>query len=724
MVKLSLVVGVLALVASADGACDFAALTKCNGDMTKAIGTAAGDQTKVCAAYKTAKTCVNAQTDCKDGKKEKQLTTKTYLLKAIETGLTGARCGSSTTSTSTTDCKVLGAQQVKGCERRACQGATKEDTKKCFDSVKTKCAAMDVTEPLKTVADAAKFTALKNEKCKKGESEVRAKLADMKGKTPAEAKALVATALGKEAKDITDVQAKKFLKEANDKAKKDAAKGDAATCATAAGSKTGDALKTSMQACLKAKRDAITDKSEKAKYIKGQKDTAKDEAASALKACIVALDQNDAQYKKKVTNCRTAEEAKFVKNGGDAKAYKKDMQEKAKKQLLDKMTLGDSDDATLEAELEALGVDKKKLKRMKKEALTDSTSDTFSACFDAADTSTDDKKTKAKTDCMAEAKAEFKKLGGDDTKYEKEVKKAAGKKAQSLMATCLEDIISGTSDADKKTIRANCKEMAKAEFEANGGAKSFNLAQREGKLASLVEAYSACMDGDGATDATCKAEAEKMFKETYSTEEFTALKAKAEKRYANYDKDVEYKVDKKKKTVLVRVQSEKVASSGSDKALTEADIDAISALTGGKPSTATLKAKRQYLDETDGISIEMDFECTADCDGASSAGGFDEAQFIVGSAQIAADKKYKMSVGGAEQTQKMAAAPTPSGRRLLTTAASADAEGESGEEEVVVTPAPTAAPPTAAHDHSGASNAPLSFAAAFVVASVSAAYVM
>ena len=54
------------------------------------------------------------------------------------------------------------------------------------------------------------------------------------------------------------------------------------------------------------------------------------------------------------------------------------MQDKAKIQLLDKMTLGDSDDATLEAELEALGVDKKKLKRMKKEALTDSTSDTFS----------------------------------------------------------------------------------------------------------------------------------------------------------------------------------------------------------------------------------------------------------------------------------------------------------------------------------------------------------
>ena len=119
----------------------------------------------------------------------------------------------------------------------------------------------------------------------------------------------------------------------------------------------------------------------------------------------------------------------------------------------------------------------------------------------------------------------------------------------------------------------------------------------------------------------------------------------------------------------------------------------------GKPSTATLKAKRQYLDETDGICIEMDFECTADCDGAKSAGGFDEAQFIVGSTQIAADKKYKMSVGGAEQTQKMAAAPTPSGRRLLTTAASADVEGESGEEEVVVTPAPTAAPPTADHDH-------------------------
>ena len=93
---------------------------------------------------------------------------------------------------------------------------------------------------------------------------------------------------------------------------------------------------------------------------------------------LVALDQNDAEYKKKVTACRTAEEAKFVKNGGDAKAYKKDMQDKAKIQLLDKMTLGDSDDATLEAELEALGVDKKKLKRMKKEALTDSTSDTFS----------------------------------------------------------------------------------------------------------------------------------------------------------------------------------------------------------------------------------------------------------------------------------------------------------------------------------------------------------
>ena len=82
------------------------------------------------------------------------------------------------------------------------------------------------------------------------------------------------------------MQAKKFLKEANDKAKKDLAKGDAATCATAAGSITGDALKTSMQECLKAKRDVITDKSEKAKYIKGQKDTAKDEAASALKACI------------------------------------------------------------------------------------------------------------------------------------------------------------------------------------------------------------------------------------------------------------------------------------------------------------------------------------------------------------------------------------------------------------------------------------------------------
>ena len=54
------------------------------------------------------------------------------------------------------------------------------------------------------------------------------------------------------------------------------------------------------------------------------------------------------------------------------------------------------------------------------------------------------------------------------------------------------------------------------------------------------------MDGDGATDATCKAEAKTMFEETYSTEEFTALQAKAEKRYANYDKDVEYKVDKKK----------------------------------------------------------------------------------------------------------------------------------------------------------------------------------
>mgnify|MGYP006950274755 CR=1 FL=1 len=75
------------------------------------------------------------------------------------------------------------------------------------------------------------------------------------------------------------------------------------------------------------------------------------------------------------------------------------------------------------------------------------------ACFDAADTSTADKKTAAKTACMAEAKAEFKKLGGDDTKYEKEVKKAAGKKAQSLMATCLEDIVATTSDDDKKVVK-------------------------------------------------------------------------------------------------------------------------------------------------------------------------------------------------------------------------------------------------------------------------------
>jgi len=61
MVKLSLVVGILALASSANAACDY---MKCGTDYATAAGAAAGDMTKTCAATKTYVDCFNALTGC------------------------------------------------------------------------------------------------------------------------------------------------------------------------------------------------------------------------------------------------------------------------------------------------------------------------------------------------------------------------------------------------------------------------------------------------------------------------------------------------------------------------------------------------------------------------------------------------------------------------------------------------------------------------------------
>ena len=61
MVKLSLVVGILALASSANAACD---LQKCATDYATAARAAMGDITKSCAAVKAYVDCFDALTDC------------------------------------------------------------------------------------------------------------------------------------------------------------------------------------------------------------------------------------------------------------------------------------------------------------------------------------------------------------------------------------------------------------------------------------------------------------------------------------------------------------------------------------------------------------------------------------------------------------------------------------------------------------------------------------